>query len=327
MRPLLHLKIREATVPVTRWYRYSATNEMKIKDILFHPDCRPMRIALTAVAALAALQVALSTGDHWGLGLIAVLSVVTVFVQFECYLHLTHTPFDSGLLQKLFLLSRDRELFPLFETIAGTLLRTSHQSDPIFRKTAIEQFNGFARQFDVIAGGTIEFPGTETWRIVYEQLLRSPGLHSYRSVSWVRNEDYWQDGPGRQTLRLNAELQADQRISIQRIVILADSLWPTDRELPSERIRQWLHEQHTEGIWIGLIRESMLKKERVLLQDMGIYGSRAVGFQEFDEASQPTRFVIKFDFNEVTNAEDRWKRLRVYSTSYQDFLDQLPLGE
>lgn len=300
---------------------------MKAKDILFHPDCRPVRMAITAAAGLAALQIALSVGNRWDLGLIAVLSVITVFIQFECYLHLTYTPFDTGLLQKLFLLSRDRDFFPLFESIADTLLRTSHQSDPIFRKTALEQLQGFAKQFDVIAGGTIEFRGTETWRIVYEQLLRSPGLHSYRSVSWVRNEDYWQGGPGRQSLKLNAELQGDQRIRIERIVILADSLWPTDRDLPSERIRQWIHEQHSEGIWIGLIRESMLTKERDLLQDVGIYGSRAVGFQEFDEASKPARFVIKFDFDEVTSAEDRWKRLRVYSTSYQDFLDQLPLNE
>ncbi|MHC4879848.1 MAG: hypothetical protein ACYTGL_25630 [Planctomycetota bacterium] len=300
---------------------------MSMKDSLLHPNAGPLRIGAVAVAGLAALQVAAGAGQTAVLGLTVVLITVAVAILIECYLQVTNRRFDTGLIQTMFLLSRDEELFPFLESMAGSLLQTSNRTDPIYRTAAIDQLQNLARQHETVASGTIEFSGTETWRLVYEQLLRSPGLHSYRSVSWVRSEDYWQDGPGRQSVKLNAELQSGQRVTVERIVILADSLWPSDREPPAERIRQWFHEQHSDGIWIGLVRESALTKERDLLQDIGIYGSRAIGTQEFDENSQPVRFTIQFDFSEITAAEDRWKRLSVYATSYQDFLDQVTLDE
>ena len=306
-----------------------ATNRnMELRKKLPNSNRRMLRFFVIAVTGLTtAAAVLIIGGNTWLLGFMACLNVVGLALLLECCLQLRRRPLDTGLLQTPFLLSHDRDVFGRFESLSRSLLRISQNSDPIYRRTVLERLSLLVEQCSRMADGCIEFRGTETWRIVYEQLLRSPGLHSYRSVAWIRNEQYWQSGPGRQSLRLNAELQGSQRVAIERIVILADELWPTDHDLPAERIRQWIHEQHIDRIAVGLIRESALKNEPDLLLDVGIYGSRAVGYQELDETAQTAQFVLKFDFSEVARAEDRWKRLTVYSTSYQDFLDQLPLDE
>jgi hypothetical protein len=72
-----------------------------------------------------------------------------------------------------------------------------------------------------VSRGTFVREDTETWRLGYEQLLRSPGLHRYRSVSLVESAAYWQDVPGRQSMRLNFEMQDSGRLSIERTVIIA----------------------------------------------------------------------------------------------------------
>lgn len=300
---------------------------MELKSLL---DSRPRAIRLVVVVGLGlAVTVLLSwtAGSLWLLSLVTILSAFSFGLLLECYLHIRSAPLDAGPLQTPFLLSHDRDVFPRFEAMSHALLRISQNTDPIYRSVTMQRLDLLFGQIKCIADGTIEFRGTETWRLVYEQLLKSPGLHSYRSVAWVRNDRYWQDGPGRQSLRLNVELQGSQRVTIQRIVILADELWPQDSDFPAERIRQWIHEQHADSIQVGIVRESALRNEPDLLRDMGIYGSRAVGFQELDESSQTARFLLKFDFSEITKAEDHWTRLSVYSTSYQDFLDQLPLDE
>ncbi|MDA0282537.1 MAG: hypothetical protein O3B86_04195 [Planctomycetota bacterium] len=294
---------------------------------IFHAR-RGSRVAVAVGSGLIVTVVILRACDTaWLLSFVAILSAVSFSLLLKCYLYLRSAPLNFGPLKTPFLLAHDREMFPRFETLSHSLLRIAQNTDPIFRSVAMQRLDALSAQINHIAEGTIEFRSTETWRLVYEQLLKSPGLHEYRSVAWVRNDNYWQDAGGRQSTRLNAEVQAAGRVTVKRIAILADELWQTDADIPVERVRQWIHEQHVDGIQIKLVRESSLRNESDLLQDMGIYGSRAVGFQEVDEAGQTSRFVLKFDFNEITRAEDCWKRLSVYSTSYKDFLDQLPLDE
>lgn len=237
-----------------------------------------------------------------------------------------HHPTSGGsgmsLLETPFQLSRYADVFQRYQAVAESLLAVSRNADSIYREIALEHLDDLARRASAIADGTFVFEGTETWRIVYERLLRSPGLHLYRSVAWVKNANYWQDEPGRKSMAVNFELNDAEQLNIERIAIIADDLWPVDDVWPVESLRQWLHEQHARGIWLKFVRQSALANEPDLIADIGIYGSRALGIQELDEHCRTIRFTLTFDFSQVSAAEERWKRLAVYAESWSGYLDR-----
>lgn len=137
--------------------------------------------------------------------------------------------------------------------------------------------------------------------------------------------NYWQDGAGQQSMQLNRELHSSGKLKIERIAIIDDTLWPVNYDLPVERVRQWIGEQFSDGIDIRLVRESALASEPDLKQDMGIYGSRAVGIQTLDSVCRTVQFSLSFDFEQVKAAEDIWQRLQVYSLPYSYVLDQFTI--
>jgi hypothetical protein len=116
-------------------------------------------------------------------------------------------------------------------------------------------------------------------------------------------------------------------VVIERIAIVADELWPAADDLPIEQLRQWIHEQHTHGVAIKLVRESALATEPDLVADIGIYGSLAIGIQELDAQCRTVRFALNFEFASVAAAEKRWSRLSVYAAVYPDLLDHFPMYE
>lgn len=225
------------------------------------------------VAAITVIGVtAFLTGAIW-----QSLIVAAVLVQIGTTIYLAsqiiQTREGLGSLKPLFEIAHDRDILTVHDHCAESLLKISQSSDLIYRKFALESLRQFAETVSMIADGTIVFEGTETWRIAYEHLLRCPGLHSYRSVAWVRTANYWQDGAGQQSIQLNRELHSSGRLTIEHIAIIDDTLWPTNYDLPVERVRQWIAEQFSDGIDIRLVRESALASEPDLKQDMGIYGS------------------------------------------------------
>ncbi len=224
-----------------------------------------------------------------------------------------------------FLLASDEAVFLRYRRAAELLLKISRRQDPIYRGIALDQLDELVQRLTTIASGTLVFDGTEAWRIVYERLLRSTGLYLYRSVAWVKNGHYWQDELGRNSMAVNYNLQDREQLSIERIAIVADELWPATADWPSEPIRAWLHQQHAHGILVKLVRESALQSERDLLQDIGIYGSRALGIQELDEKCRTVRFVLTFDYAKVVDAESRWDRLAFFAESYAGHLDRFEL--
>ncbi|MEM8736852.1 MAG: hypothetical protein AAGG44_21660 [Planctomycetota bacterium] len=233
----------------------------------------------------------------------------------------------GSLLETPLILSQDKVLIERYKWLSESLLRIRWRQDPIYRSVAVEQLDDMVGRIREVSQGRVTYQGTETWRLVYDQLLRSPGLIHYRSVSWIRTTEYWQDEPGRQSLKANLELHESGQLNVERIAILADSLWPCDEQMPTERVRQWFHEQHTRGIWLKLVRESQLDSEPELLQDFGIYGSRAVGFQDLDDKARTLSFLLDFNLGTILEVEERWKRLQVYSTSYADLLDHFRFDE
>ena len=235
-------------------------------------------------------------------------------------------PEDLSLLELPFALARDVDTFARYKSMSQSLARISRALDPIYRELALESLDDTNRRIHTLADGLLIFEGTETWRLVYERLLRSPGLYLYRSVAWIQSAAYWQDEPGRKSMAVNFELQSSGQVTIERIAIIADELWPPGDVWPVETLRQWIQEQHTRGIKISFVRASAIVAEPELLADIGIYGSRAVGTQELDEQARTIRFRLLFDFSSVAAAEDRWNRLAVYSESFASYLDRYEIG-
>jgi hypothetical protein len=223
-------------------------------------------------------------------------------------------------------LASDHELFGIYSSISSSLVALSSQSDLILREFALLKLASISEQLRSLAGGTIVFGSTEGWRTVYEAILKSPDIHKYYSVAWVKTRDYWQDAPGRQSMQANYDA-AYRRVLIERTIILPSNLWPKDDLLPTDEIRPWIEDQHNHGLWVTLVRESALRSEPDLLADYGVYGERAVGVHELDDRCRTQRFVLYFDPQNVKLALDRWKRLALYAVSYRSLLDQSPVDQ
>ena len=221
-----------------------------------------------------------------------------------------------------FLLASDESMFLRYRRATELMLKISRRKDPIYRGIALDKVDDLVQRFTTIASGTLVYESTESWRIVYERLLRSSGLYLYRSVAWVKNAHYWQDEPGLKSMAVNFELQDKEQLNIERIAIIGDDLWPASQNWPPEPVRRWLHEQHIHGIWVRLVKQSTLTNEPELLADIGIYGSRALGIQELDDQCRTVRFVLTFDYAKVMEAEARWNRLAIFAESYGSHLDR-----
>jgi hypothetical protein len=213
-------------------------------------------------------------------------------------------------------LAADPELFRLYQSLCEGLTAVARQPEGILRDTAVQKLVSVTRQVADLATGRIEFFLTEGWRTVYERLLLSPKLRVYRSVAWVHTPDYWQDAPGRQSMRANFQAAA-RGVAIERVIILPENLWPVDVLVPVPAILPWIEKQHRHGLRVSLVRECEAGREPDLLADIGIYGTAAVGEQELDEHSRTLRFTLSLDPQAVRAAEDRWRRLALYTTPFK----------
>jgi hypothetical protein len=218
-------------------------------------------------------------------------------------------------------LAHDPDLYQQYQHIARTLTSLADRPDPILRRLALLKFTSVAHQLDGLAEGRIVFALTEEWRTVYEQLLRSPDLRHYRSLAWVQTSEYWQNEPGRQSMRVNFEA-VRRGVRVERIILLNDGLWPRGQTLPAPSILPWIEEQHQNGLWVALVRESELGLEPDLLVDMGLYGERALGIQELDEHCRTLRFTLDLDPQALRLAESRWQRLLLYAIPFRTLVEQ-----
>jgi hypothetical protein len=221
-------------------------------------------------------------------------------------------------------LACDSQFFEHFRQIADSLNAASRIPDPVFRTAALQQITTIGHSLTNLGNGTLTFENTESWRIIYEQILRSKVVYSYKSVAWVRDLDYWQDEPGQKSIRLNQELVSRQQISMERIFILHDALWPIGDRNENLKVTELLRENVRSKIKVLVIRESSLRNDQDLLADFGIYGSHAVGYQVIDGRHRTHRFTIQFNFDAVAHAEQRWQRLLAYAIPFNENLERPP---
>jgi hypothetical protein len=215
-----------------------------------------------------------------------------------------------------FALAGESRLYGEYVKIAEALTRIVKHNDLLFHDLCRVRIENMANELTTLAKGEVIFDATETWRTAYQRVLETLRVKTYYSVAWVRSSDYWNDAPGRQSMRLNYEM-VERGFRIERCHILPDELWPFDEKMPRTGILEWLVEQQGRGIIVSLVRESDLAKEPQLLRDFAIYGDRAIGDQEMDEQSRTVRFILSFDQPSIRQALDRWERLALYTTPFQ----------
>lgn len=218
-------------------------------------------------------------------------------------------------------LMNNGRLLPYHASFAKSLTRLSQHPDGVLRDLAELRLSAISTELSQLANGQVSFRGTEAWRSVYEQLLSDIETRVYYSVAWVTSLAYWNDIPGRHSIRFNYEL-INRGFRIERALILPDSIWPYDEPLPVTQIHAWIDEQHANGIQLYLLREHELQSEPELLDDFGIYGRRATGQLRVDEHGRTVHFTFDFSPEATQLAMSRWERLLLYATPYSELLDR-----
>ena len=246
---------------------------------------------------------------------LSVVATVLAAIALIVWSRLEHLLVDDELPGVMLAVAADPAAFGLFQSFGKSMRAVISTVDPIYRELTLDRCRQLVEEAANLAAGRIDYVGTEGWRSAYEQLLRSRGLYRYRSVAYLRTPNYWQDEPGRQSMRLNFEM-AESGLCIERVAILPDAFWPQGEVEPVEPIGRWLDEQFRRGVRVWLVRESLLDGDQDLLADFGLYGSRATGFQQIDDHGRTVRFTLSFDFAEMLAAERRWDRLMVYATEF-----------
>ena len=282
------------------------------------------KIAVLCGAASALLTATLMFAGTIKMLLLVIGLITSVAVGLLVYLVLRRVEpdFQSDTLELLFQLSKDEKVEQAQKNISKALYEASRRKDSVFQSLLDTRLANITDDINQLGKGRIEFSNTESWRVFYEQLLRSPSTTMYRSVAHIETQNYWQDGAGEKSTALNLEIHDSGKVSIERIAVIADHLWPRDEPFPDKNIRRWIDQQHRYGIWIELVRESDLESEPHLIADFGIYGFRAVGRQVSDSSGRTTRFTLSFEYSDVQEAEANWKRLQVFTKPYAEILDQ-----
>ena len=80
---------------------------------------------------------------------------------------------EPELLPLLFDLTSDRDIAESHASIAESLKNLTDQKDPIFLQLALTRLQTIAEESRLLGEGIVEFTSTESWRVVYEELLRS----------------------------------------------------------------------------------------------------------------------------------------------------------
>jgi hypothetical protein len=165
------------------------------------------------------------------------------------------------------------------------LCRAFEIKDNVFGSLIEEKLTDFQHELSTeLSTGKVSFPA-EAFRVTYTTILSQPDVKEYKSVAWIKSEDYWQDQAGKSSLRFNFDL-LQKGVDIERIFIVRDDVWD------SAKIKNWIRQQRDYGvkingeqkenrIRIAVTSESRIPVKENLLEDFGIYGNRAVGIQKY----------------------------------------------
>ena len=205
-------------------------------------------------------------------------------------------------------LSTNDNLRRFYMTTIGPLESAYENTDTVFRelmeqrlREAIAPLRSDWREWKLVYRG-------ELWRNAYRQVLDEDDVHDYKSIAWIKSNDYWQDPPGREAFRYNRDLV--NKKNVQRIFLVRRSV------MDSDEVKNIIRADRSAGITVSVAIEENVPEE--LRHDLGIYGKRAVGYQFTDDRSQTDRFELLFDPEEVQIANTRFAALERWSLTEQE---------
>gem|GEM_PF-5292983 len=190
--------------------------------------------------------------------------------------------------------------------------------DDVFRELAISVLNEFRLRLSELSRGTVSFRA-ESFRFIYQKILSQEDVRSYKSIAWLKSENYWADEAGKFSVDFNYNLLAKGK-SLERIFILRDKVWM------NKRVKKWIHEQRSRGVDVKIVKESSIPPEEDLLYDLGIYGDRAVGYLQQDDNCRTLRFDLHFDKIQIDKAMDIFERLKTHAlrpSEVETYLDSI----
>ena len=216
----------------------------------------------------------------------------------------------------------DPDVAAIVEEITGhasQLVACEPLQTTAFRTQTIVRLRDFSRRLSRLAEGRLIFDSTETWRTVYEDVLKACQPRRYLSVALIRTDDYWRDAPGENSLEFNYEL-IDHGFYVHRVFIIDEFFWPRTARTPSTELFHWIQSQRLRGVEVSLVRLTELEDEPALVGDFGIYGDDAVGRQQTDFEGRTVRYEISFDRNAVTEAEQSWQQLLLFAKPFDEIV-------
>lgn len=143
----------------------------------------PFKIACLCGAASALLTATLLfAGTIEALTLIGLITSVSVGLLVYLILRRVEPDFQSDTLELLFQLSKDEKVEQAQKDISKALYAASRRKDSVFQTLLETRLANITDDINQLGKGRIEFANTESWRVFYEQLLRSPSTTMYRRL-------------------------------------------------------------------------------------------------------------------------------------------------
>jgi hypothetical protein len=222
-------------------------------------------------------------------------------------------------------LAGHRELERLYRVLCEALAAVASQPEGARKEAMTQKLIALGVQFRAIASGAGALSGAESWYVAHDAILAVPDLKEYRAIVRIPNAECVRDPAIQESLR--ASFAAVRRgVLVERILILAESLWPMGRLLPSDEILPWIEDQHNHGHRVILIRERDLAPETNLPIDTCMFDDWAVGTRDLDDHSRTGRVALDFTPTAVRTALGHLDRLSNLGISFRELLVRAEAG-
>jgi len=201
--------------------------------------------------------------------------------------------------------STDRESLDFVRSSISSYMDSRKRKDPLYQEMFRKKVRELLRQLADASRGCIEYAGGETWRKEWQLLLGHKRGTKYLSVAWVKSPEYWSDPAGQESFAFCRTASLDTT----RIYVLRDPCHD------DPEVCRMVLDDYGSKVKVFVVLEDVVKaSDEQLLADFGVYGTRAVGYQDLDDRCRTRTFKFYFDEEQCEAARERFNGLKLYAT-------------